>query len=148
MAKQQHPQLPTGGINPFYASVEAVRQAGELLPAEYRTIDEDWLEENSTPVDMLKKAFAEKGGIHLLEVGDFRIICRAPSREILNKSAAGASADKRIDADMTLVSQCMLYPAPAVLGRWMDEHAGLASSFASKLMEIAKVSQEVHAKKL
>jgi len=148
MAKQQHPQLPTGGINPFYASVEAVRQAGEFLPAQYRTIDDEWLEQYKEGLDILKKAFENKGGIHLLEVEDFRIICRAPSREILNKSSSSASAEKRIDADLNFVGQCMLYPAPEVLGRWMDDHAGLASTFASKLLEISKVTQEALAKKL
>jgi hypothetical protein len=135
-------------INPYYADVEAVRKAGELLPAEYQPMDEAWLEKNAEAIDILKAAFAEKGGIHLLTVGDYQVLCRAPSREILNKSAKLAQSSSRVDADVGFVGQCLISPAPAVLAHWMNDHAGLASAFAAKLLEISKVNQEAQAKKL
>ncbi|MBE7439126.1 MAG: hypothetical protein HS115_11765 [Spirochaetales bacterium] len=135
-------------INPYYADVPEVQQAAALLPADYRPIDADWVERNQEAVALLKKAFDSKGGIHLLSVDDYAVIARAPSREILNRGAKEAGQVDRIEADFKFVSQCMLYPSPALLAGWMNEHAGVASAFASKLLELSKANQEAQAKKL
>lgn len=125
------------------------QQAIQSLPDEYLPINEEFLEKYEVEIDTIKTILAGKGGVHVLSLDDCSVIVRIPSKETLSNITKRAKNLEPIESDTLLVKQCLIYPKPEVLDRWIDSGSpGLASTFARKLFELAKINQEAVAKKL
>ncbi|MCB1201351.1 MAG: hypothetical protein KDK41_11960 [Leptospiraceae bacterium] len=127
------------------------KEAIASLPKPYQSIDDEFLKTHADAIDTLKEAYADKGGIHLLRTdeGD-AVIVRVPSSQILKKSRKDVERIKDpIEQDLALLTDCLLYPEPAVVRQWIDTGSpGIASTYSRKLLELSKTVVEVEAKKL
>lgn len=132
-----------------HMQISTIDEVLSQLPKEYTEIDEEFLTKYENEIDSLKSIFKDKGGIHLISVEEYSVICRVPSREIflaVNKRAASLDA---MSADFELVKKCILYPAPEIVKTWMDNgNSGIATPIAKQLMKLSKITQEGSAKKL
>lgn len=130
-------------------SISDFKAAMDLFPKEYIPVTEHFLEEYKEPISTVKRFLEPMGGLHLLEADEKSILVRVPSKEILEKIQKRLDKLTPTEGDLQLVSECSVYPNSNVVQRWVDSGSpGLASSFAKKLLQLAKVNQEVTAKKL
>ncbi len=135
-------------INTKQLADEALR---ELPQNAYIPVDAEFLERYENQISTVKRAYADKGGIHVLSTDESdAIIVRVPSAEILRKTRKNAEriADP-LEQDLSLVNDCLLYPSVQVLRGWLESGSpGLASVYARKLLELSKTVVEAEAKKL
>lgn len=130
-------------------SLSDFKAAMDLFPKEYIPVTEHFLEEYKEPISTVKRFLEPMGGLHLLEADEKSILVRIPSKEILEKIQKRSDKLTGIEADLQFIADCSVYPNSNVFQSWINlGSAGLASSFAKKLLQLAKVNQEVTAKKL
>ncbi|EHQ08314.1 LIC_10177 family protein [Leptonema illini] len=136
-----------------YKQVGGIEAAiNQLSPIE-STIDDVWIEQNQEALDELKAVYEDKGGIHVIEVGDSHCICRVPAREIMSRIAKKAQISKAADPlaqDLELFRLCLLFPRfeSETVQRWLRDAPGLPTAVSVELMKIAKVTVEATSKKL
>lgn len=137
-------------INPLIEEIPALKEAFNQLPQPYKPIDDDFLKDYAEPLNAMKEQFANKGGLHVLEAGENRsIICRVPSKSLLDEGLQRSKKQKQIDVMQYIVGTCCLYPSFDVVNKWVSEGAsGLFIPLGNKLMELAGLTQETTAKKL
>lgn len=129
--------------------VPELKEAFAKLPQTYQKIDSDFIEKNSEAISIFKKTFDNGGGIHLIDLGEHQVICKAPSREVYNKIRTQIDKDDSIGSDMQLVGPCILYPDILVFNQWVEEgNLGYPANVATELLKIAKHVIPVTVKKL
>lgn len=130
-------------------SVSDFKAAMDLFPKEYIPVTEEFLEEYKEPITTVKRFLEPLGGLHLLEADEKSALMRVPSKEILEKIQKRSDKLTGTEADLQFISECSVYPNSNVFQNWINSGSpGLASAFAKKLLQLAKVNQEVTAKKL
>ncbi|EKO23101.1 MULTISPECIES: LIC_10177 family protein [Leptospira] len=136
-------------MNPLVSSIPVLKEAFEKLPQPYATIDEDFLSNHKDIIEKMKEQFLDKGGIHLLDVGEERkIICRVPNKSQVDEALEKARKEKQTDVAQRLVGQCCLYPSFEVVNSWAQESPGIFIPLSNKLIELTATTKEVTAKKL
>jgi hypothetical protein len=77
--------------------------------------------------------------LHLLGDEDAQVVVRVPSPAIYRKGKAKSRDEKTsLDANETLVRDCLVYPDQVAFGAMLEEYPGLADTFATALMGLAK----------
>lgn len=136
-------------VNPLYNSIPELKEAFHQLPQPYQIIDDEFLEKYSEPIATMKAQFADKGGLHLIEFGDFgKIICRIPGKTLVDAGLEKARKQKQTDAALYVVGECCLYPSIDVVNDWAKASPGMFIPIGNKLIELAGVTMEATAKKL
>jgi hypothetical protein len=136
-------------INPIIAHDPQLKEAFDKLPQPYHSIDDTFLEVHSEELDVFKTKFNPQGGVHLIDLGEHQVICRAPTKNTVTEALKKGEKLNPLDADMYLVGPCLLYPSIDVLNDWMNSgNVGYGSVIAKKLLKIANISIEATAKKL
>lgn len=136
-------------INPVIINDEALLNAFNRLPQPYSMIDDEFLENYSSEIQVFKDKFDAQGGIHLIDLGEHQVICRSPTKQVINDAVKRAEKLSPLDADMLLVGPCLLYPSIDVLNGWINGgRIGYPTVIAKRLMKIAAVTIEDTAKKL
>lgn len=83
-------------MNPLVSSIPVLKEAFEKLPQPYATIDEDFLSNHKDIIEKMKEQFLDKGGIHLLDVGEERkIICRVPNKSQVDEALEKARKENK-----------------------------------------------------
>ncbi|EMJ94798.1 LIC_10177 family protein [Leptospira alstonii] len=125
------------------------QQAIASLPKEYVPIEEDFLNRHEVEIAAIKEFLENKGGLHLISVDEYSILCRVPSKDMLSKVSERSKKLDPIESDIDFVTRCLLYPSADTFRGWIDKGApGLASSMARKIFDLAKLNREAVAKKL
>ncbi|PJZ43677.1 LIC_10177 family protein [Leptospira brenneri] len=125
------------------------KAAMDLFPKEYVLVDGEFLETYKEPISIVKRFLEPVGGLHLLEADEKSVLMRVPSKEILEKVVKRADKLTGTESDLQLIADCSVYPNANTFQSWVNSGSpGLASAFAKKLLQLAKVNQEVTAKKL
>ncbi|MDI7196293.1 LIC_10177 family protein [Leptospira santarosai] len=125
------------------------QQAIASLPKEYVPIEEDFLGRHEVEIAAIKEFLEDKGGLHMISVDEYSILCRVPSKDMLSKVNERSKKLDPIEADIDFVGRCLIYPSPEIFRGWIDKGApGLASSMARKIFDLAKLNREAVAKKL
>ncbi|ULH29060.1 LIC_10177 family protein [Leptospira weilii] len=136
-------------MNPLMSSIPELKEAFESLPQPYASIDDDFLSKNKSAIEKMKAHFADKGGIHLLDVGeDRKIICRVPNKTQVDESLERARKEKATDVAQRLTGQCCLYPSFEVVNGWAQDSPGIFIPLSNKLIELTATTKEVTVKKL
>lgn len=121
----------------------------EKLPQPYQNIDDDFIARNKDVIDVIKSHFADKGGLHVLDVSEGRkIICRVPNKTQVDETLEKARKEKQTDVAQRLTGQCCLYPSFEVVNGWVQDSPGIFIPISNKLIELIVTTQEVTAKKL
>ena len=125
-----------------------IKELTAQLPEDPDCIDDDFLEAHGETLSGLKEMFAEKGGIHLITVDDYSMICRLPTREHFRTAVKKANGDEML-SDKLLLGYVLIYPTMQVIERRTDHGAaGLMTSAVRKLAQLSKMSVEATSKKL
>lgn len=126
-----------------------INSAKAALPVEYVPVDDDFLTEYAHPLAVMKEHYKATGGLEILAIDEYSIICRVPTKQTLTDLTKNTKNMAPLDADIFFVVQCLIYPSGSTLRKWIDSGApGLASGFAKSLMESAKLTVEATRKKL
>lgn len=131
------------------STMNNLKEVLEALPQKYEPVDETFLEVYADQIAALKNLFADKGGVYMISVGEYDMICRLPQTEHLK--AANKDSDKKdgLDVDRELFSYCLLYPSIYQVNDWVKEgKPGIISSAVRKLMELGLVHTKAREKKL
>jgi hypothetical protein len=128
----------------------AIKEVKEAFGSGYKYVDEEFLEIFKEEINTLKEIFSEKGGVHIVDLGEYNMICRLPSVEHMKAVNKSASSNRDgFEVDRELLSYCLLYPTIDVVNQWVSEgKIGIVSSTVRKLMELGLVNKEAQAKKL
>lgn len=125
-----------------------LRGVQETLPPEGK-IDEEFLETHQEQIASLKELFEDKGGIFLINVDEYDMICRLPQTEHLKQTRQGADRKDAHDIDRELLSYCLIWPTIHKVNEWVAKgKPGIVSSSVRKLLELGLVYSEARAKKL
>lgn len=136
-------------INPIIMNDENLLNAFNGLPQPYQNIDDEFLERYSLEIQAFKDKFEIQGGIHLIDLGEHQVICRAPTKQIINDTLKRAEKLSPLDADMLLVGTCLLYSSIDILNSWVNSgKVGYPTVIAKRLMRISAITIEDTAKKL
>jgi hypothetical protein len=129
--------------------INDIQSAKAALPSEYRRVDDDFLRDYAKPISVLKEHYAASGGLEVITVDEYSVICRVPTKQILTDVMANSNKMSGIDSDIFLVVQCLVYPSGQQFRNWIDSGApGLAASVARALMAASKANTEAVRKKL
>ena len=136
-------------INPIIVHDPVLKEAFDKLPQPYSPIDESFLENHSESIEAFKNKFNPQGGVHLIDLGEHQVICRSPTKHVVNEALKKSDKLNPLDGDMYLVGPCILYPSIDVLNSWIESgYVGYGSVIAKRLLKIASVAIEDTAKKL
>lgn len=143
--KNQNISQENTAVNP-----ENIRSVLDQFPQDFEAVTEEFLKRYSEQIQFLNSAFKDQGGISLIEIdNEMQVICRVPSKSILDDTRKKTENMNATDADMYLVSLCALYPSGQQIRYWMDHGSpGVASVIARELLEEAKVTVKARRKKL
>lgn len=120
----------------------------DTLPPEAR-IDEEFLETHKEQISSVKELFEDKGGIYIISVDEYDMICRLPQTEHLKQTRQGADKKDAHEVDRELLSYCLLWPSIHKVNEWVGKgKPGIVSSAVRKLLELGLVYSEASAKKL
>jgi hypothetical protein len=87
--------------------------------------------------------------IHLLSAAGEHVVATVPSSAQFQQFKDYAADDrKRTRALETLTRACVVYPDAIAMDVLLERRPGLATSFGSKLVELAGAVEDVEAKKL
>lgn len=118
------------------------------LPSNAEKVDETFLEVYADQISSLKSIFEDKGGIHLVSVGEYDTICRLPQTEHIQQVSKNKTRDS-LDIDRELLSYCLLYPSIEQVNDWVKAgKPGIISSVVRKLLELGLINSEAQTKKL
>jgi hypothetical protein len=136
-------------VNKLVEQIPELKEAFNELPQPYQVIDDEFLELYEEPISKMKAQFADKGGLHLIDVGEIgKIIVRVPGKTLIDTGMDKAKKQKATDAALYIVGECCLYPSIDVLNQWAQSSPGLFIPIGNKLVELAGVTLEATAKKL
>ena len=126
-----------------------IKEAREIFPIQYANIDSTFLEVYKEPIENLKAAFSEKGGVYIVSVGEYDMICRLPSTEHFKQVRKGSENRDAFEVDRELFSYCLLYPTIDQVNVWVSEgKPGIISSAVRTLMDLGLINQKAETKKL
>ena len=130
------------------STVNNLKEVLSALPSKYEPVDETFLEVYADQISGLKNIFEDKGGIHLVSVGEYDTICRLPQTEHIKQVSKDKTRDS-LDIDRELLSYCLLYPSIEQVNDWVKAgKPGIISSIVRKLLELGYINQDATTKKL
>lgn len=92
---------------------------------------------------------AEHGDdLHILEAAGQTVVAKCPSRSEYQRFVAMSTDKKKAESALyNLASACIVYPPRDEWAAIADRRPGLPTTFASELLKIAGLVEEVEAKK-
>lgn len=119
------------------------------LPDSFEAVDDVFLDKHKAQLDLLKEVTDSQGGLRVASFEDKDIIFMLPSQ------AWYANYQKRVDkldpmdANMMLVSNCILFPKVSVFSDFVKRgNFGLVSSLALAILKELKFTTEISVKKI
>lgn len=142
-------------MNPYLANIPGYKDAVSKLPQGDVSINDDFIEANREAIDELKEIFRAKGGIYILsremedDGRDYALMVRVPSKSNQEKAMRELSSKKRtsIEVQTSMLMENLLYPAPEVVAKWLEEAPGLPVAYSNDLTDIAGTTATVIRKK-
>ena len=111
-------------------------------------INDEFQEKFTDQIKIMRNFLKSKGGILLIEVAELQMLCRLPSRQILDEINKSIDRLDAFESDRMLLSRCLLYPSLDVVNGWVESGSpGVVSSATRKLLQEAKVLEDATAKK-
>ncbi|MEM7184479.1 MAG: hypothetical protein AAF518_26515 [Spirochaetota bacterium] len=128
--------------------LQEYRNAIAEIQAVDMPINDEFIQKLDGPIKIIRQFLEPKGGILLVEVAELQLLCRIPSRQILEEINKRIKNLDAFESDRLLLSRCLIYPSIDVVNGWVESGSpGVVSSASRKLLQEAKILEDATAKK-